>query len=167
MQYLIKLGHKHIGFISGREGLESSVRRLKGYRTALEEAGLPIDETLIASGDYTTETAIRCAHELLGRKHPPTAIFASNDQSALGVLQVARELGLRIPKDLSVVGFDNIPEAGYADLTTVDQFIGEMGYVATKMLINLINGIPLIEKIHQVQTQLVVRGSCKALEKTK
>jgi LacI family transcriptional regulator len=167
MQYLIGLGHKRIGFISGREGLESSVRRLKGYHNALEEAELPIDDALVAIGDYTTETAVRCARELLALDNPPTAIFASNDQSALGVFQVAREMGLRIPGDLSVVGFDNIPEAGFAELTTVDQFIGEMGYIATKMLISLINGIPLTEKIRQVQTQLVVRGSCKAREKTR
>src|SRR5512133_2359234 len=158
MQYLIGLGHTRLGFITGREGLESSVRRLKGYRNALEQADLPIDEALISVGDYTTETAERCARELLALDSPPTAIFASNDQSALGVFQVAKEMGLRIPDDLSVMGFDNIPEAGFADLTTVDQFLGEMGYVATKMLIDLINDIPLAEKIHQVQTQLVMRG---------
>jgi LacI family transcriptional regulator len=167
MQYLVGLGHTRIGFITGRAELESSIRRLKGYRSALEEAGLPVDEILIAAGDYTTETALRCARELLALENPPTAIFASNDQSAMGVFQAARELGRRIPDDLSVVGFDNIPEAGFIDLTTVDQFISEMGYIATKMLIDLIDGIPLIEKIHQVQTKLVLRGSCKTLEKTK
>jgi LacI family transcriptional regulator len=167
MQYLIGFGHTRIGFISGRTELESSIRRLKGYRNALEQAALPIDEALITAGDYTTETAVRCARELLALENPPTAIFASNDQSAMGVFQVARELGLRIPDDLSVVGFDNIPEAGFIDLTTVDQFISEMGYIATKMLIDLVDGIPLTEKIHQVQTKLVLRGSCKHLEKTK
>ena len=166
MQYLIGLGHKRIGFISGRAELESSIRRMKGYRNALKLAGLPVDEALIVAGDYTTETAMQCARELLGLKNPPTAIFASNDQSAMGVFQVAREAGLRIPDDLSVVGFDNIPEAGFIDLTTVDQFLGEMGYIATKMLIDLINGVPLTEKIHQVKTELVLRNSCKDLGKT-
>jgi LacI family transcriptional regulator len=166
MHYLLGLGHTRIGFISGRAELESSNRRLKGYRNALEQAGLSIDEDLIAVGDYTTETAVLCTRELLALQDPPTAIFASNDQSALGIYQVARELGLRIPQDLSVVGFDNIPEAGFADLTTIDQFIGEMGYIATKMLIDLINDVPLTEKIHQVQTKLIVRNSCKRLEKT-
>jgi LacI family transcriptional regulator len=167
MQYLIGLGHKRIGFISGRAELESSIRRIKGYRNALKQAGLPVDEALIAAGDYTTETATHCARELLALENPPTAIFASNDQSAMGVFQVAREAGLRIPDDLSVVGFDNIPEAGFIDLTTVDQFLGEMGYIATKMLIDLINGVPLTEKIHQVKTKLVVRNSCKDLGKTR
>lgn len=166
MQYLLGLGHKRIGFISGRAELESSIRRLKGYRNALEQAGLPVDEALIVAGDYTTETAERCTRELLALQDPPTAIFASNDQSALGVFQVARELGLHIPDDLSVMGFDNISEAAYFDLTTVDQFIGEMGYIATKILIDLINGATLTEMIRQVPTKLVLRNSCKQLGKT-
>jgi LacI family transcriptional regulator len=73
---------------------------------------------------------------------------------------VAREMGLRMPDDLSVVGFDNIMESKYMDLTTVDQFISEMGFVATRMLIQLINGEPLESQTYQMQTQLVVRGSC-------
>ena len=163
MEYLIGLGHKRIGFISGRAELESSNRRLKGYRQALEKAGIPIDEKLIASGDYTTETGISGARQLLALDNPPTAIFASNDQMAMGVFQVAQELGLRIPEDLSVVGFDNITESKYMNLTTVDQFISEMGYVATQMLIKLINGKTLDDQKYKMQTQLVVRNSCQEL----
>jgi len=132
-----------------------------GYRASLEKAGIPIDDKLIASGDYTTETGIKCARELLSLDHPPTAIFASNDQMAIGVFQVAQELGLRIPDDLSVIGFDNITESKYMGLTTVDQFISEMGYVATHMLIKLINDIPLEDQTYQMKTQLVIRSSCK------
>jgi LacI family transcriptional regulator len=163
MNYLLGLGHKRIGFISGRAELESSTRRLKGYRDALEKAGLSIDEQLIASGDYTTETGIQCTRELLSLDKPPTAIFASNDQMSMGVYQVAQEMGLRIPEDLSVIGFDNIMESKYMGLTTVDQFISEMGYVATQMLIKLINGDLLESQTYQMQTQLVIRGSCRAL----
>jgi LacI family transcriptional regulator len=163
MNYLLGLGHQRIGFISGRAELESSNRRLKGYRDALGKAGLPMDEQLIASGDYTTETGIKCARELLSLKHRPTAIFASNDQAAMGVYQVAEEIGLRIPEDLSVVGFDNIMESKYMGLTTVDQFISEMGFVATQMLIKLINGQSLDSQTYQMQTQLVIRTSCQAL----
>ena len=134
MDYLLGLGHKRIGFISGRAELESSNRRFMGYRASLEKAGVPIDEKLIASGDYTTAMGIQCARELLALDHPPTAIFASNDQMAMGVFQVAEEFGIRIPDDLSVIGFDNIAESKYMGLTTVDQFISEMGYVATHML---------------------------------
>jgi LacI family transcriptional regulator len=160
MAYLLSLGHKRIGFISGRAELESANRRLKGYRDALQKAGLPVDERLIASGDYTTETGAKCARELLVLNERPTAIFASNDQAAMGVYQVAQELGLRVPEDLSVIGFDNIMESKYLRLTTVDQFISEMGFVATQMLFKLINGESLAEQTYQMQTQLVIRNSC-------
>jgi LacI family transcriptional regulator len=164
MNYLLGLGHTRIGFISGRAELESSTRRLKGYRDALEKAGISIDEKLIASGDYTTESGIKCTRELLSLDEPPTAIFASNDQSAMGVYQVAQELDLRIPDDLSVIGFDNIMESKYLKLTTVDQFIYEMGFVATQMLIKLINGEELDSQTYKMQTQLVIRESCQTCQ---
>lgn len=166
MGYLLRLGHKRIGFISGRAELESSNRRLKGYRKTLEKAGIPVDEALIASGDYTTKTGISGTRQLLALDPPPTAIFASNDQMAMGVFQVAEEMGIGIPDDLSVVGFDNITESKYMGLTTVDQFISEMGYVATQMLIKLINGMPLEDQTYRMQTRLVIRNSCKEYMKT-
>ncbi len=162
MNYLINLGHTRIAYISGRAELVSSARRLKGYREALQQAGLPVDESLIAHGDYTTETAIKCTRELLVHNIPPTAIFAANDQSALGVFIAAKEMGFRIPEDLSVIGFDNIAEASYLNLTTIDQYIPEMGYTAIQMLLQLIKGEPLDSQVRKVQTQLVVRGSCQA-----
>jgi len=161
MEYLLGLGHRRIGYISGRAELESSNRRLMGYRDALEKAGIPIDEALIASGDYTTETGVTGTRQLLALEYPPTAIFASNDQMAMGVYQVAEEMGMRIPEDLSVVGFDNITESKYLGLTTVDQFISDMGFVATQMLIKLINGIALDNQTYRMQTQLVIRNSCR------
>lgn len=163
MEYLLSLGHTRIGFISGRPELESSNRRLNGYRDSLLKAGIPVDEQLIAAGDYTTETGVKCAQTLLTQENPPTAIFASNDQAAMGVFQVAGEMGLRIPQDLSVVGFDNIPESKYLGLTTVDQFIAQMGYVATQMLIELINGHPLENTTFKMKTKLVIRSSCQAI----
>ena len=81
---------------------------------------------------------------------------------AMGVFQVAQEMGLQIPEDLSVIGFDNISESKYMGLTTVDQFISEMGYVATHMLLKLINGSSIDEQTYKMQTQLVVRTSCRA-----
>ncbi|HTP00208.1 MAG TPA: LacI family DNA-binding transcriptional regulator [Anaerolineales bacterium] len=161
MEYLLGLGHRRIGFVSGRDELESANRRLKGYQDALANAGIPMDEGLIASGDYTTETGAKCARQLLAVKHRPTAIFASNDQSAMGVYQVAADMGLRIPEDLSIVGFDNIMESKYMGLTTVDQFISEMGSVATNMLIELIQGESLDSQTYQMKTQLVIRTSCQ------
>lgn len=163
MQYLLELGHRRIGFITGRPELESTNRRLMGYKQALKQAGIPIEEALIAPGDYTTASGVKCARELLALENRPTAIFASNDQMSMGVFQVAQELGLRIPEDFSLIGFDNIAESKYLGLTTVDQFIFEMGYVATQMLIKIINGIPLEDQTYKMQTRLVVRNSCRRL----
>lgn len=163
MEYLLKLGHRRIGYIGGRTELESSNRRLMGYRESLKKAGIPVDETLIASGDYTTESGVKCTRELLSLENRPTAIFASNDQMAMGVYQVAQEVGIKIPDDLSLIGFDNITESKYLGLTTVDQFIMQMGYTATQILIKIINGIPLENKTCQVQTQLIIRNSCRSI----
>jgi LacI family transcriptional regulator len=164
MNYLIGLGHRRIGFIAGRPELESAVRRLKGYRDALRQANIEIDESLIVTGDFTTGTAERCARQLLDYKEPPTAIFAANDQSAFGVYHVAQERGLRIPEDLSLIGFDNLPEAAYINLTTIDQFLSEMGYQATKTLFQLIEGKTLEKQIQQMATLLVVRNSCREIK---
>jgi LacI family transcriptional regulator len=165
MGYLTSLGHRRIGFITGRLDLVSANRRLQGYRDGLVAAGIPVDEELIQVGDYTTETAIDCTQRLLALDNQPTAIFASNDMSALGVYQFAQEAGFRIPDDISVVGFDNIREAAYLDpkLTTVDQFITQMGSTAVEMILKLINGESLEKELHKIQTQLILRDSCRAL----
>jgi LacI family transcriptional regulator len=161
MRYLLDLGHRRIAFIAGRPEIDSGQRRLKGYRDALTSAGLPVDERLIAAGDFSTAGGRASALDLLSRPEPPTAIFAANDQSALGVYQAAAELGMRIPDDCSVVGFDNIPEARYVGLTTVDQFLEQMGYIAVQMLIRLIDREPLQERVHRMPTELVIRTSCQ------
>lgn len=166
MEYFLELGHRRIGFISGRHGIGSSQRRLEGYQDALMNAGIELDAELIANGDFTQKTAYKCARQLLALENPPTAIFAANDQSAIGVYQAAEELGISIPADLSVIGFDNISEAKYLGLTTVDQFLSEMGYVAVQMLIKLINGELLELEIHKMQTKLVKRTSCQKLIQT-
>jgi LacI family transcriptional regulator len=165
IEYLIGLGHCRIGFISGRPDLQSAQRRLQGYQDALHQAGIPLDPELIAAGDFSLETGRLCARKLLSLSDRPTAIFAANDQSAIGTIEAAYEMGLRVPDDLSVVGFDNIPEAAYVNpaLTTVDQFIGKMGYVATETLIGLIQGKPLDGDLYTMPTQLVARDSCRAI----
>jgi LacI family transcriptional regulator len=162
MEYLIGLGHRRIAFINGRPEIVSSERRLKGYEDALKKAGIPPDPALSVPGDYSTETGRERALQLLSMGNPPTAIFAANDQSALGVYQAAEQLGVRIPEDLSVVGFDNISETRYRGLTTVDQFLDEMGYVAVQILIKLINDEKLENTVHKIPTKLVVRASCCA-----
>jgi LacI family transcriptional regulator len=163
MEYLLSLGHRRIGFISGRTELQSAVRRFQGYQDSLRQANIPLVPELIQTGDYTITTAFACAQRLLGLPDPPTAIFAANDQSALGVLKAAKEAKLRVPDDLSVVGFDNIPEADYSGLTTVDQSIDRMGYVATEMLVSLIQGKPLERNLCKIPTQLIVRDSCRSI----
>ena len=164
MEYLISQGHRRIGFITGRLDLVSANRRLQGYQDGLAAAGIPLDDELIQVGDYTTETAANCTQNLLSLDDPPTAIFASNDMSAMGVYQAAQDAGLRIPEDLSVVGFDNLRESTFLNppLTTIDQFIPEMGSIAIEMLVKLINGESLENDLHKINTQLVVRDSCRA-----
>jgi LacI family transcriptional regulator len=161
MEHLIGLGHRRIGFISGRLDIGSAERRLEGYRDALANAGIDMDPELIKKGDFTQKLGYKCAIELLSMENPPTAIFAANDQSAIGVMQAAEELKVRIPEDLSVVGFDNISEAKHLGLTTVDQFLSDMGYAAVQMLIKLIKGEKLELEIHKMPTKLVVRSSSR------
>jgi ABC-type sugar transport system substrate-binding protein len=111
------------------------------------------------------ETGFTCTQRLLNLPDLPTAIFAANGRSAFGVLRAAQEAGLRVPDDLSVVGFDNIPEAAYINpsLTTVDQFIDKMGHVATEMLIDLMQGNSVDSSLYEMPTQLIVRDSCRAI----
>lgn len=165
MEYLIGLGHRRIGFIGGRPDLQCAQQRLQGYQDALRQAGIALEPALTTVGDFTTRTGRECARRLLALAEPPTAIFAANDQSAIGAIEAVREAGRAVPESLSVVGFDAIPEAAYFNpaLTTVDQFIVKMGYVATEMLIRLIQTGHLESDRYTMPTQLVVRDSCRAV----
>lgn len=166
MEYLTQLGHRRIGFVTGRKDLQSGVRRYQGYIDGLQQVGVQPHPDLIIEGNFTLDVGYCCGQQLLSLPQPPTAIFAANDQSAFGVIKAAHEMGLKIPDDLSVVGFDNNPEAAYhlpAGLTTVDQGVHQMGMVATEMLVKLIEGGDVGEMIHKIPTQLVVRGSCRAI----
>jgi LacI family transcriptional regulator len=163
-EYLIGLGHRRIGFIAGRPDLESARLREQGYRRALHDAGIVFDPDLVRVGGYTREATEGPARDLLQSNSPPTAIFAANDVSALATIEVARATGLSVPQDLSVIGFDNIPESALSDppLTTIDQSIQEMGYEATRLLIERIAD-PVLEPVQRtLPTELVVRQSCLA-----
>ncbi|MBN1122647.1 MAG: LacI family DNA-binding transcriptional regulator [Anaerolineae bacterium] len=164
IDHLFELGHRRIGYIGGRMELMSGVQRQKAFEDAFKEAGLPLDDRLMLPGEFTFSAGYQRGLELLSLDEPPTAIFASNDQAAKGVYQAASELGFRIPDDLSVVGFDNIPEAAYMGLTTVDQHVEQMGYMGTKMLYRLIQEDDPEEDIYQIETTLVVRGSCQPFD---
>lgn len=165
MSYLLELGHRRIGFIGGRTDLQSALRRLQGYQASLAQAGLPLDPELIQTGDYTGPTAFGCAQKLLRLPERPTAIFAANDESAIGVIEAAMDMGLAVPEELSVIGFDNIPEAAQVAprLTTIDQSIETMGYRAAEMLVALLQGKELDNHWQKVPTRLVVRESCRAI----
>ena len=125
VRYLIELGHRRIGMIGGSALLLSARQRRQGYEEAHRQADLPILAELYAEGDYSRQTARVGARHLLTLPERPTAIMAANDQSAFAVLEIANELGIRVPDELSVIGFDNTPESAHTSppLTTVDQSI--------------------------------------------
>ena len=141
-----------------------SLARLDGYRSGLERAGVAFDPALVRYGDFHHEGGFGCASELLGLRERPTAIFAGSDQQAFGVYEAARQHGLRIPEDLSVVGFDELPVARWASppMTTVRQPLAEMGNAAARMLGELIDGVPLRSSRMELTTELIVRESTAA-----
>ncbi|HLV03355.1 LacI family DNA-binding transcriptional regulator [uncultured Georgenia sp.] len=159
--HLIALGHRRIGFLGGRPDLESSRQREEGFRSAMAAAGLPVDPALVRVGGYKREGADRPAHELLARPDRPTAVFAANDLMALATIDAARDVGLRVPQDLSVVGFDDVPEAVAATppLTTVAQPIQQMGAEAIGLLVELVAGREVATEHVRLPTRLVERGS--------
>jgi LacI family transcriptional regulator len=165
-EYLIRLGHRRIGFLAGRPDLESARLRERGYRDALAAAGLSYDPELVRVGEYELQASEEPARQLLELAEPPTAIFAANDLSAIQTMNVARSLGLSVPGDVSVIGFDNIPESALTEppLTTIDQSIQRMGREAVGLLIDLIEGTAA-DRPEQITlpTKLVVRQSCRAI----
>jgi DNA-binding LacI/PurR family transcriptional regulator len=162
-EFLINLGHRRIGTITGRPALPCSQARVQGYRAALEHAGLPADPALVRTGDFTFEAALTAAAGMVELADPPTAIFAGNDFEAMGVYEAARRRGLRIPDDLSVVGFDDLPMSAWAapPLTTVAQPLAQMAALATQMVLQPAPA----ETGNRVElaTSLVIRSSTAAL----
>lgn len=161
-EHLLALGHRRIGFLAGRPDLESSRRREEGYRAALAAAGIPADPALIRGGDYDEDVAVHAAEALLDRPDRPTAVFASNDTSAIVTMDVAATLGLRVPDDLSVVGYDNVPESALVEpaLTTIEQPIQLMGERAVEILVDLLAGREPPATHVRLPTRLVVRRTC-------
>lgn len=163
-RHLIELGHRRIGFLAGREDLRSASLRDAGYRRALSDAGIAVDPALIRVGRYELETTRDSTRLLLAGANRPTAVFAANDLSAIAVIEVAQELGLRVPDELSVIGFDDIPEASRRalPLTTIQQPMRRLGAVAAEMVFTLLSGAP-IEQLHVIlPTRLVVRATTAA-----
>jgi LacI family transcriptional regulator len=164
-EHLLRLGHRRIGFL-GRppRDLESSRLREQGYRTALAAADIPVDPELVRVAGYEDAALKGAARELLLLPDRPTAIFAANDLSAIATMDVALTLGMQVPADLSVVGFDNVPESALArpPLTTVEQPIQLMGQRAIEMLLELLAGRDPEQPHVRLPTRLLVRDSCAA-----
>ncbi|MGW0810182.1 LacI family DNA-binding transcriptional regulator [Nonomuraea sp. NPDC002799] len=160
-RHLLDLGHRRIAIITGPAHALAGRARLDGFRAAMDAAGVPVDPALIREGDFHVERGLSEARELLRLPDPPTAVFASNDWQAAAVYQAANELGRRIPDDLSVVGFDDLPLAGWIipALTTVRQPLTEMAAAATAMVVALAQGEPLPSHRLEMATDLVLRAS--------
>ena len=159
--HLIALGHRRIAVITGRRDENASRDRLAGFFSAFLEAGLSADPTLIVEADFEIDGGCQAAHGLFARADAPTAIFAFNDNMAVGALRAARERGLDVPGDLSVMGFDDIDIASVVTpaISTVRQPLQEMGRVAAGMLYRLIEGQPPEAARVELSTRLVVRAS--------
>lgn len=187
VHYLTGLGHKRIAYINGPTEFPCSHDRYLGYCDALKDAGLTPDPTLFQQGKFEVISGRKCTEALLGLNEPPTAIFAANDDMAYGVLDVAKMRGLRVPEDLSVIGFDDTAPSGstHPALTTIRQPFHEMGQCAIELLLSLldaqhpfsedwkkfavdyrpVSSVPLEKQEEaplqiQLPTELVVRESC-------
>lgn len=160
-QHLLSLGHERIGFIMGDPDHQASHDRLAGFKAALEAHDVSFDPALVKQGEFLFESGVLYGRALLEAKPRPTAIFASNDDMAAGVLLVAHQLGIRVPEALSVAGFDDVPLAQqvWPSLTTVRQPTYEMAQLATRLLIDLLEGNPLPTLHHEFATELVIRES--------
>jgi LacI family transcriptional regulator len=160
-RHLIELGHRRIGCIAGPSDVTPSAERGTGHRQALREVALPVKEELIIRGDFQYESGYQAARRLLSMDDPPTAIFACNDLMAIGAISAAVELGRQVPADLSVVGFDDVPLASFANpaLTTVIQPKHEIGVVAATMLLERMQDPDRPPRRRMLDTELVVRKS--------
>ena len=158
-EHLLSLGHRRIATITGSPAVLCSQARLDGYRAALERAGITPDPELIRKGDFHYESALAAASAMLELADPPTAIFAASDVTAMGVYEAAREHHLRLPADLSVVGFDDVPMAQWMSppLTTLHQPLAEMATLATRTL--LTGDTAGFQNRVELSTTLVVRSS--------
>lgn len=161
-QHLAELGHSRVAFISGPELFRSSHERGRGFREGLAGHGLTLDPAYVRQGAYTFESGVEAARDLLAMAVPPTAIFAGNDEMAIGVMKAARDAGLDVPRDLSIVGFDDLPMASrvWPNLTTVRLPIRDMGRMAAEKLTARSRGLDPTTLVQpEVRPSLVVRES--------
>lgn len=158
-RHLVSLGHRRLAYITGPSNFRSSHERRGGFEDGLAEAGLTLEERYVGLGAYTFESGVACGAELLRMDEPPSAIFCGNDEMAVGVLQAARQLGLRVPEDVSVVGYDDFQIASrtWPLLTTVHTPTREVGRLAAEQLLGLAEPGRALSEEHL--PRLVIRES--------
>jgi LacI family transcriptional regulator len=164
VQHLIASGHKRIGFITNAPlSYTSAQQRRSGYLQALQGAGIPTDPFLIKEGAYTPASGFQAMQQVLQEGSPPTAMFVASDVVALGALLAIRQAGLRVPEDIALVGFDDIPLAEYFDppLTTIHVPAYGLGWAAGERLIRLIRGEGLDEQGILLESELIIRDSSR------
>ncbi|MBE0696217.1 MAG: substrate-binding domain-containing protein, partial [Anaerolineaceae bacterium] len=163
-EYLLGLGHRRIAFLEGPRNMLASKDRARGYAAALEAGGVEYDEELVRNSEWTFDGGYTLAKLLREVASPPTAIFAGNDEAAYGVIYAVQEMGLNVPGDLSVCGYDDLALSKniWPGLTTVHQPSDEMIERATRLLIQILKGNPIEQKTITIRSQLVIRGSTGA-----
>jgi DNA-binding LacI/PurR family transcriptional regulator len=159
---LLEYGHRRIAMITGPPSWRSVHDRAQGYARALEAVGIDCDPGLIAEGDWSYQSGYQAMQNLLARGQAFSALFAQNDCMAIGAMRALCEAGLRVPHDVSVVGYDDIPVAEYYDppLTTIRQPMREVGALATRLLIQAIEEPGMAKGEVLLKTELIRRGSC-------
>ena len=162
-QHLISLGHQKIGYISDYPNnpfnLSPVYERRQGYISAIEEAGIPYNKNYYREGGLNSQEAHQQATELLNLPDPPTAIFAYSDTQAIGVLEAARDLGLQVPADLSVIGYDDIEAAQHLQLTTVRQCLFDSGVKGAQLLLDIMDDSRHNLQELELPTELIIRES--------
>jgi LacI family transcriptional regulator len=161
-QHLLELGHRRIGLLAGPEDVLSARARLDGYRAALEGAGIPVDPRLMRPGDFHHGTGLTGMSELLALPDPPTAVFACSDLQALGAYEALRHAGLQVGRDVSIIGFDDLPTSSWSSppLTTVRQPLSQMAAMAARIVLQGVDTVlPGGMRRLELATELVVRAS--------
>ncbi|WP_175638679.1 LacI family DNA-binding transcriptional regulator [Metabacillus schmidteae] len=169
VEHLIGLGHKKIAHISGPLQFAMSRDRYKGYKQALLQNNIEIRNMLVQEGDFTFESGYNQMLKIMALEKTPTAIFAANDEMAMGAIKAVKELGIDVPRNIAVVGFDNIGFSSKFDpaLTTVAQPLFEMGQKSMKLLLQQIQGVPLLKEQYILECDFIVRESCGGKRKEK
>jgi LacI family repressor for deo operon, udp, cdd, tsx, nupC, and nupG len=161
-EHLIKLGHTKIAHITGPINVILSRDRMRGYQQAMMSHELDIDSAYIQEGDFSFESGYNQTLKLLALENPPTAVFAFNDEMAMGAIKAAKDSGLKAPEDLAVVGFDNVKMSSVIEpnLTTINQPKYEIGKKAMELLLKIINGESINKKKFVMKDELIIRESC-------